>query len=228
MLFRSKLFETNDQTIAAVSCYDDSTASAEAMIETHLGALGGTIADDAIALLIERTSGDRAQLRGELDKLALYVGGDGRFVIDKSAVAAVIGDGGALSLDQICDAIALGYLAALDRAVTRAEREGLSAIPILRAVTRHLMRLHLAAGRVAAGQSIEAAMASMRPPIFFAAQPAFRRQLSQWSTGRLAEALQLVLDAEDDCKSTGVPAEAVCARALLRIAGAARSGRAAG
>ncbi len=225
-----KLFEGGDQTGLAVPCYDDSAESAEAMIQTHLGRLGGAMADDAAALLIERTSGDRAQLRGELDKLTLYVGGGGaeRFKIERSDVEAAIGDGGALSLDQVCDAIALGDLAALDRAVVRAAREGLHAISLLRSVTRHLMRLHLAAARVAGGQSVDAAMASLRPPIFFAVQPAFRRQLAQWSPGRLAEALQLLLDAEADCKSTGVPAEAVCARTLLRIAGAARSGRAAG
>ncbi len=225
-----KLFEAADKTIAAVACYDESVASAGAVIEAHLATLGGTIDDDAAALLIERTSGDRAQLRGELDKLALYVGNasKGPIAIDMNAVEAAIGDGGALSLDLVSDAIALGDLAALDRAVTRAEREGVNAVSMLRAVTRHLLRLHLAAGRVAAGQSVDAVMMSLRPPVFFAAQPAFRRQLAQWSTGRIAEALQLLLDAEADCKSTGVPVEAVAARALLRIAGAARSGRAAG
>lgn len=222
-----KLFEAAERTIAAVPCYEESAASAEGVIAAHLRAMGGTIDDEAAALLIERTSGDRAQLRGELDKLALYAdaGAAGGFAIDKRAVEAVIGDGGALSLDRVCDAVALGDLVALDRAVMRAEREGLGAIAMLRAVGRHLMRLHLAAGHVAAGRTVEAAMASLRPPVFFAAQPAFRRQLAQWSAARLADAVQLLLEAEADCKSAGAPAQAICARALLRIAGAARSGR---
>ncbi|MSO73957.1 MAG: DNA polymerase III subunit delta [Alphaproteobacteria bacterium] len=223
-----KLFEGADNTLAAVPCYDETGQSAAVVIEAHIRASGGTIDDEATALLVERISGDRAQIRGELDKLMLYVGGGGagRIVIDKAAVQAAIGDGGELSLDNVCDAIALGDLTALDRAIMRAERQGLSAITMLRAVARHLMRLHLTVGRVAAGQAVDSVMASLRPPVFFTAQPAFRRQLAQWSLTRLAEALQIVLDAEADCKSTGMPADAVAARALLRLAGAARSGHA--
>ena len=225
-----KLFEAADKAVAAVPCYDDTSQNATTLIETHLGALGGAIDDDAAAWLVERLSGDRAQIRGELDKLMLYVGasGGGRVVIDKPSAQAVVGDGGELSLDAVCDAVALGDLAALDRAITRAETQGMNAITMLHAVARHLMRLHGAGGRVAAGQSVDAVMASLRPPVFFAAQAAFRRQIAQWSPARLAEALQLVLDAEADCKSTGMPADAIAARALLRLAGAARSRRASG
>ncbi|MGD9537823.1 MAG: DNA polymerase III subunit delta [Alphaproteobacteria bacterium] len=221
-------FERADKSVAAVPCYEESVASAESVIAAQLREAGFAIDDDAAARLIERTSGDRAQLRGELGKLVLYLGkAEGRrAAVTRADVDAVIGDGGTLSLDEVCDAVALGDLAALDVAVTRAERQGMAAVPMLRAVARHLMRLHYAAGRVAAGQPADAVMKSLRPPIFFAAQPAFRRQLNQWSPARLAEALQLIADAEADCKSTGTPSSAVCARALLRVAGAARAGRA--
>ncbi len=38
---------------------------------------------------------------------------------------------------------------------------------------------------------------------------------------RLARAMELLLEAEIDCKSTGFPSETVCSRALLRITQAA-------
>jgi DNA polymerase-3 subunit delta len=71
-------------------------------------------------------------------------------------------------------------------------------------------------------------MAALRPPVFYASQAGFRRQASLWSVGRLSDALGLLQEAEADCKTGGLPAPTVAARALLRIAGAARSGRAAG
>jgi DNA polymerase-3 subunit delta len=37
--------------------------------------------------------------------------------------------------------------------------------------------------------------------------------------------LSILLEAELDCKTTGMPDVAVCARALLRIAQAGRAGR---
>ena len=50
----------------------------------------------------------------------------------------------------------------------------------------------------------------------------FRQQLQRWSKNKIAHAIELVTEAELDCKTTGLPAEAICGRALLRIAQAAR------
>jgi DNA polymerase-3 subunit delta len=46
--------------------------------------------------------------------------------------------------------------------------------------------------------------------------------MALWPAERLATALDLVIAAELECKTTGLPAEAVAARALMRIAHAAR------
>jgi DNA polymerase-3 subunit delta len=221
-----RLFE-RAEAAAAVACYEDNADATESIVRGVLRNAGLRIDDDAMHRLLHRVSGDRAQVRGELDKLILYAGGE-QGVVGAADVEAVIGDGAELSLDQVCEAVGLGDLAALDRAITRAAREGIGAVTLLRAVARHLLRLHLASAELANGRSIESVMGSLRPPVFFAVQSGFRRQLAAWSPGRLAEAIQLIQDAEADCKTTGLPAHATCARALLRIAGAARAGRANG
>ena len=100
--------------------------------------------------------------------------------------------------------------------------EGASPIAILRAVIRHFQRLHLAAGHLGAGKSPDQAMAALKPPVFFKARDAFRAQLRRWPIDRLARALDMLTEAELDCKSSGPPPNAVCGRALLRIAQAAR------
>jgi DNA polymerase-3 subunit delta len=48
--------------------------------------------------------------------------------------------------------------------------------------------------------------------------------VQQWPPKRLGQALAILLEAELDCKTTGLPDEAVCGRALIRIANAARLG----
>ena len=84
-------------------------------------------------------------------------------------------------------------------------------------MARHLMRLQLARGRIDAGATAEVAMKALRPPVFFKAAGPFRNQLRQWNSARLAQALALVLEAEQQCKQTGMPVESLCGRAILQI-----------
>ncbi|NQV56678.1 MAG: DNA polymerase III subunit delta, partial [Rhodospirillales bacterium] len=110
----------------------------------------------------------------------------------------------------------------LEVQLARAFREGQSSIAVLRAVLRHFQRLHFAAGFVADGQSVGQAMKQLRPPILFLFADRFIRQLSLWKLGRMRSALSVLTEAERDCKSTGLPDEAVCHRALMRLSMAAR------
>mgnify|MGYP002279672751 CR=1 FL=1 len=74
---------------------------------------------------------------------------------------------------------------------------------------------------VEAGRSADQAIKSLRPPVIFKQAERFRGQLRRWPPDRLAAALDLLTAAEMDCKTTGLPAEAICGRALMRIAQAA-------
>ncbi len=51
---------------------------------------------------------------------------------------------------------------------------------------------------------------------------AFKSQLQKWTEERLGDALDMLLDTEALCKTTAVPAEAVCGRALFNIAAMVR------
>ena len=54
----------------------------------------------------------------------------------------------------------------------------------------------------------------------------FERHLRAWPTRRLGDALQAILKAEMDCKSTGLPDEAIARRVCLALASSARSAKA--
>ena len=100
--------------------------------------------------------------------------------------------------------------------------EGVTPVGVLRAASRHLQRLHLANGLVSKGRSPEQAMKALKPAVIFKYVDRFRGQLRSWPNHRLAEAMELICEAELDCKTTGLPAEAICGRALMRISQAAR------
>ena len=176
---------------------------------------------EAKALLIDNLGADRGVTRQELEKLALYVGNGG--TVTSGDVAACIGDGASLVRDDVALAALSGDQDGLDLALSRCWQAGESPVGILRAVARHLQRLHMLALRKATGADVGEAMKRLRPPIFFKQQPIVRGQLQLWSAQALAQAMGIISEAEIDCKSTGMPDRAVCGRALVRIAAAART-----
>jgi DNA polymerase-3 subunit delta len=83
---------------------------------------------------------------------------------------------------------------------------------------RHMQRLHVARTRLDAGGSEDAALASLRPPLFHKLQDRFRRQLRTWPAPRAAAALERLLETEIMMKRSGPPPETLCRKALLDVA----------
>ncbi len=222
-----RIFE-EARTGAALPCYGDEGQTLEDVIgeilRTHELRLDGEARDYLVTCL----SSDRIQIRSEIEKLSLFVGqpqGTGHKTVSLDDVRVCVGDSAALSLDAVSLAAGSGDPAAIERELGRAFREGVAPVTVLRAVARHVQRLQLVAAKIAAGDSEKAAIDGLRPKPFFKTIPAFRRQLGLWSVDRLSHALALLTEAEIDCKQTGMPAQAVCGRVLLRIAAGARARR---
>lgn len=217
-----KLIEGADNG-AAIACYlDDARALSEVIRET-LGRSGLAVTPDAMAYLSDHLGSDRMLSRMELEKLATYALGTGQVTLDDAE--AVVGDGAAIALEDISFSISDGNVAGLDRALGIAFDEGTNAVAVVRAAQRHFQRLHRTAGAIAAGAAPDQAVKALRPPVFFKRVPAFRSQLRFWSASRLSGALAALTEAEIACKTTGIPAEAACRRALLAIAGRAARAR---
>ncbi|HEX6841745.1 MAG TPA: DNA polymerase III subunit delta [Stellaceae bacterium] len=206
-----------DAAIAvAIPCYADGRRELEELVREVLGAHRVAIDGDAMAYLVGHLGGDRLASRRELEKLALFAGNGGR--VGLADATQSVGDSAAMTVDDIVYAAAEGDAPALERALMRAFLEGEMPVSVLRALMRHFQRLHLVQSRIAAGADDEDALRSLRPPLFFKLQDRFKRQLRQWSQARAAQALTLLTQAEINAKTTGLPAEAICRDALLRIA----------
>jgi DNA polymerase III subunit delta len=210
-----RAFESAASAVA-IACYPDTKRDLEALAREVLGAHRVTASGEALAYLTSHLGGDRLLSRGELEKLALYVGDGG--AADLEAARAAVGDSASLSLEDVVLSAADGDAAALERALDRAFGEGEMPVTVLRALMRHFQRLHLAASRVAGGMSEAEALQSLRPPVFFKVQERLIRQLPMWPERRAAQALDVLLEAELNAKRTGLPADAVCRDALMRIA----------
>jgi DNA polymerase-3 subunit delta len=212
-------FEEADNA-AAIACYLDSPETIGELVRSTLKAAGTELAQDALAEAVSLLGADRGTTRRELEKLALYAHGQKRLSL--ADIRAVMGDEAEARIEDVCDAAGRGDPPNLDRGLERLAVAGISPIAILRTAIGHFQRLALARARVEKGESPDGVLRQVRPPIHFTRQASFRAQLRDWNEERLADALDLLLETEALCKTTAIPAEAVCGRALFTIAAWAR------
>ncbi|WP_207455575.1 DNA polymerase III subunit delta [Azospirillum sp. SYSU D00513] len=205
---------------AAIPCYVEDEASLAGVIADLLRAEGKTADPDAVSFLAANLVGDRMVARGEVEKLALYMGGEKRVRLEDAQ--ACIGDSAALSMDEPVWAAADGDFATLDRSLGRLFAEGTSPVPILRGAQRHFQRLQLVAAQVAGGRPAESVVESLRPPVFYKLKSRFTGQARRWSGPLVRQALERLVEAEAECKRTNMPDQTICARVLFQVASLAR------
>ncbi|SDH60842.1 DNA polymerase III subunit delta [Roseospirillum parvum] len=203
---------------AALPCYADEGRTLETVIRDTLAEHGLGIAPEALELLHGLLGGDRALTRAELEKLALLAADSPGGKVTTADVLASVGDSSALDVERLAFAIADGRLDDSQQALQRLFQQGQAPITVLRGVARHFQRLHLCAGRIGRGTPPDKAMASLKPPVFFKHQAAFRNQLRAWDERRAARALALLTETEAACKTTGNPAQTLTARLVLQLA----------
>jgi DNA polymerase-3 subunit delta len=171
---------------------------------------------DALQLLAGSLVGDRMIARQEVDKLATYLGPGATATLED--VEAVVGDSGAMAIDDAAQAAASGDVPGLDRCLTRLFAEATSAIGLLRVAQTYIRRLHVTRARIDAGESVDAACAKLQPPLFFKARDNFVRQVERWTLPKLEAAMNGLVAAEAACKRTGADEAVLASRALFAVA----------
>jgi DNA polymerase III subunit delta len=172
----------------AVACYGDDERSLPQLIRSVVQAAGKAITPDAVQLLTHLLGADRALSRAELGKLILYAGEDRQ--IDASHVEAVVGDAAAQAFDMALNAALAGDVAG---ALTQIDR--LAASVFLNMLLGNLQRLSALAASLERGESIDAVIGRMRPPLHFKQKDAVKAQATRWRGPELAAALEATQEA---------------------------------
>lgn len=213
--------------LAAMPCYMDNEAALEGLVESAARAQGLAVEADALAWIVERLGGDRGQTRSEIDKLLLYKASDPHKTVTLADAIDILGDTAAIGIDDVIAATFDGELVALDRALDRVFSEGGHPVQLVRSLQRHADQLHLVSAHAGKGGNMEAAMFKARGlPRGGPVRQRFERHLRGWPLPRLGASLQAILKAEMDCKSTGLPDEAIARRLCLALASSARTAKA--
>jgi DNA polymerase-3 subunit delta len=218
-----KLFE-GAPAAAALPCYADEGRGLETVIRDMIAQANLSANAEVINYLASHLGGDRGVTRSELNKLLTYCAGQSQVSIEDAM--ACVGDTAQIGMDALTNAVAEGNAAEALRALDRLTQEGTNAVAVLRGLSRHFSRLHSVAGLLDQGRPMEQAMAALKPPVIFKMKTRFQGQVQAWTLSRLAMGLDMLLDAEKDAKSSGLPDQALLVRAIIRLArGAGRRGR---
>jgi DNA polymerase III subunit delta len=198
----------------ALPCFADEPRDLAPLIDGMLREAGLSIARDARDAVIELVGADRMLTRREIEKLALYAGGQGTVTL--ADVEAVMADASALVSDAVIDAAFTGQIGALDAGVTRLFAEGEDAGVVAGSALRHAMTLHRTRSAVDRGTGMDTAILQAR--IFFKRKAAFQRQLTLWSATALDGVITLLRDTQLQARRQPALGETQLARALLMIA----------
>jgi DNA polymerase-3 subunit delta len=208
------LFE-RDRNAYAVICYEDTGPALSRLVDEEVKAHGLTITSSARALLVTSLGGDRLLSRAEVRKLCLYALKAGQ-IVDEDVLATVV-DSAGLAVDDIVDATATGDLPALDRALSRAEKEGLDPGFIAGAVLRHFHTLDKARIGMDAGASVRDAVEGMRPPIFYQRRDKVEKALRLWPAAMLQRASTRLATTARDARLNAALGRAILSEALIGL-----------
>ncbi len=214
-----KFFESSKKT-ASIACYKDDGASIKQVVESTLRQQGFNFSYDISQLLSNSFSGDRMVVLSELEKLAVYMGDEKNISTDDVRLCVV--DSSEASIDGFCNAVASKNPYEIEKNINRAFADGVSPVALIRVVSRYLMRLELVQEHIKQGLSEQQAMTKLRPPVFYKQVAPFKNHLRMWNEKNIAKVLAALMELEQDCKTTGNPAELMCARFFTILPLAAR------
>jgi DNA polymerase-3 subunit delta len=207
----------------SIGCYPEEGRALSELIASIFAELRVTADPDAVGWLTEALGGDRAVVRGEVEKLALLCGSGGTVDIDMAR--ACTGEAAARAGDDGLMAAMCGDLEAADRAIEAAIADGMNGVGLIRVSLMQLQKMHLAGLRMEQGASAAEAVRAMRPPVFGRATSAMISALSLWPAEALLRAIEEARRVELSCKQTGSRPDLLARRYIASLARAAHARR---
>lgn len=201
----------------ALPCYSDDGRSIDAVIDDALQKAGVSMGLEARQALKRNLGGDRLASRSEIDKLLLYA--HGSKTIEVEDVLAATGDASSVTADAVVDAVLLGRISEFDLAFSRFVTAGNQLFPLLSAALRQFQSLEaMRSAMDASGRSAASAVASARPPVFFARRGTIETALSRWSRPAIASALERLQRAVLRSRQRAELAEPIVRQCFLALA----------
>ena len=175
------LFEKNKNTIC-VPFYADSNQTLSKIINNFFREKKITVSQEKINLLIDRCRGNRQNLRNELDKIDSFVKNKKNINIDQIMKLTNLAEN--YNVSELIDS----YLASNFKKTINILNENNFSIEDCMLITRTLLlktkRLYKLLLEINNNKTIEEAISSFKPPIFWKDKEIVKQQINNWSLSR--------------------------------------------
>jgi len=202
-----KLFE-QEPNLAAVACYNDNEESVEKIIRSYIVKENKNISPDAMRFLKHSLHGDRFIIINELEKLFCYAINKPQITLDD--VCMVISSSISSEPDKLCMYFLSHNLEGYCRELEKLLSNNTPAVWIIRAISRYYINAYIVLSKIEEGVSIDDAIASLTPPIFFKYISIFKQTVSKISLQQTIKLLNILYEAEKSLKSGVFSPKQIC------------------
>ncbi len=206
-----------EHNCAAIACYKDEARDVQEFIRKAFTGANIAVGPGVMEYLSQQLGNDRGVTRQEVEKLILYAGESKQLRLED--VVALVDYNRDTGFDDLANAIANRDLQALEKTLALLLGESASPVAYLRALQRYFNRLYYIKSQMSNGQSAEAVIQGLRPPVFFKQVPPLTRHAQSWSIEHIVKALKLLIAAELACKTSDLPPVTASSRRLMQVAG---------
>jgi DNA polymerase-3 subunit delta len=192
-------FFEKHQHLASIACYPDSHEDIKFVISAYMQKKGKSLTRDAMFYIQANVNIDRQFLYSELDKLCLYCHDSS--IITLSEAKQTVSVWRSSSVDKMCIAFikkdADTYFNELDELCKNSSPE----ILMIRSLMKYYTNIFIVKQKMAAGSSLDEAVKSLAPPIFFLYVEQFKELVTKTPITNITYSLQQLIKAEIALKS---------------------------
>ncbi len=213
-----KNFETLENCIS-IACYKDDSTTMQKYIREYLTQKNIEFSADIPSLLAESLPANRMLVNSEIEKLITYKEGD-ESPINSEDVVNVITEASEISLDELCNAIALKDPKLTQKCIEQLIQEDKNFVFVIRVLLKYFMRLFEIKASIEQGASVVDAVGKLRPPVFFKQKDTLIKNCRLVSNDRIKLVLNTLLKLELQCKNTFVSPELLTFNSLTHLTAA--------
>jgi len=192
-----KFFEAENH-LASLACFHDDQPKIAKIILQKCANTNKIIEDDAVKYLASCLKDDHQTILNEVDKLIYFTFGKDRITLNDAQI--VVSDESMGTGDNLCMYFVQRNLDDFLREYTKLKQQNINDILIIRALIRYYLNLYTVLNKLKTGASIDEAIKSLSPPIFYKYVQSFKKAITQISLKNCTIALQYLHQAEVDYK----------------------------
>jgi len=209
-----KFFESHNEAVA-LPCYSDEKNNILDLITGSFKEAGIYADEDGIQLFANYLGVDRLITKAEIEQAILYAGNDKK--LSSTDFVSFISDQASLGIDELYDFSLAGNLEGAYRVLIRIQKEGTSAIQIIRSFIRQMQSLYNIIHSLSLNSNINYVLDNIKPPIYFKRKNNIKGHAQKWTLKKLNKALLLMEAAEVSCKMPKSNTAIITKQAILSI-----------